>query len=137
MYLKWLGRAVWQVVAVADDRGLSLDQELRSLGRSDSSAEAMLATLEEIVPLHGPPVHNKTKCRPLGNDIFEFKVGRLRVLWFYDAGEPVIRRLIVCSHLFLKQSRKTPRREIDKAAVTREAYLEAKRRGDLKVALGD
>jgi phage-related protein len=64
-------------------------------------------------------------------DIWELIAGRLRVLWFYDQG-----RLIVCSHAFVKRTRKTPPSEIDRAQAVFDTYQNAKRSGTLKVEDG-
>jgi phage-related protein len=69
----------------------------------------------------GPP-HNEEMSKQLDGDIFEFKAGAIRVLWFYD------RRKIICTHGFLKKSQKTPQREIEKAQRTRRAYADEQQR---------
>jgi phage-related protein len=98
------------VVAIADNRGGSLLDELLSADPADHDAVAMLAMLERHIPDQGPNVRNTNKCKPLGREIFEFRRGAIRVLWF---NAPRVRRLIICTHLFYKQSQKTPRREIE------------------------
>jgi phage-related protein len=64
----------------------------------------------------------------ISGEIWEFIAGRLRVLWFYDQG-----RLIVCSHGFLKRTRKIPSGEIERAQAAFDAYRRAKKAGTLKV----
>jgi phage-related protein len=42
--------------------------------------------------------------------LWQFRKGKLRLLWFYGRG-----KMVVCSHCFVKVSQKTPQSEIDKA----------------------
>lgn len=125
--------AVWDVLAISDTEGKSFADDLRNADPANHDATNMLAELERRVPDHGPNFTNKTRCRPLRDNILEFKHGAARVLWFYDAGEPKVRRRIICSHLFYKQGRRTPPHEIEHARKRRARYLEAKARGDLVV----
>ena len=126
MRLVRIGRAVWDVVAIADESGHSVWDELEGADPSDRAAERMRATLETDVPMNGPPRTNRTKCRDLGDGIYEFKEGGWRVLWFYDAGEPVRRRQIVCSHLSPKVAKKEFQQEIARARRMRRDYVMAK-----------
>lgn len=76
--------------------------------------------LLSFVAEQGPP-HNVDVSHKISGEIWELIAGRLRVLWFYDEG-----RLIVCSHGFVKRTRKTPASEIDRAQASYNAYLAAK-----------
>jgi hypothetical protein len=126
-----MGRAVWDVLAIADEDGGNVWQALHHL-RGNAGVERMLAALEYEVPLNGPPTMNTTRCRTLGEGIYEFKETGVRVLWFYDEGEPVRRRCIICTHYSPKVKKKEFQKEISKAYRMREAYLIAKSRGKLK-----
>ena len=64
----------------------------------------------------------------IAGEIWELIAGRLRVLWFYDEG-----RVVVCSHGFVKRTRKTPLGEIDRAHAVYMAYQNAKKSGRLDV----
>lgn len=128
--LALIGRAVWEVVAIADRWGGSVWEELQA-DPGDYSAEAMRATLETDVPLNGPPRTNKRKCVDLGAGIYEFKEPGWRVLWFYDAGDPKIRRRIVCTHATPKVAKKEFQKEIKKAIRMRDDYIMAKSLGRL------
>jgi phage-related protein len=121
-----LGRAVWHVLAIADELGHSLWDELRAADPSDSAAEQMRATLAIDVPRNGPPLMNKTRCRALGGGIYEFKEPGLRVLWFYDTG-----RRIVCTHACPKLPKKKLQKEMAKARRIRQDYVVAKKEGRL------
>ncbi len=132
MRLTRIGRppeeAVWHVLAVADSQGRTVRDELLRADPADPDAQAMLAILERHISDHGPDTRNKNKCKPLGKDIFEFRRGAIRVLWFYA---PRVRRLIICTHRFYKQSQKTPKREIERAVEYRARYLVAESSGAL------
>lgn len=131
MRLVRLGSAVWDVLAIADEDGGSVRQALHHL-RESAGVERMLAALEYEVPSNGPPTMNTTRCRALGEGIYEFKEAGVRVLWFYDEGEPVRRRCIICTHSSPKVKKKEFQKEISKARRMREAYLIAKSTGKLK-----
>lgn len=51
--------------------------------------------------------------------IFEFIAGDLRLLWFYSAS---IRKVIICSHCFVKDSKRTPPLQIKKAIKAKKQY---------------
>src|SRR5262249_28191582 len=121
-----LGRAVWDVVAIEDREGHSVRDELEAADPGNSSAERMLATLETEVPQNGPPRMNRTRCRDLGDGIFEFKEWGLRVLWFYNTG-----RRIVCTHSCPKLSKKEFQVEKARAQRLRTSYENAKSTGRL------
>ena len=132
MRLVWIGHGVWEVLAIADEQGRSVREELEAADNSgDNVAMRMLATLKTDVPLNGPPLMNRTKCRDLGDGIYEFKLPGLRVLWFYDTGHPIQRRCIVCTHSSPKVSKKEFQPEIARARRFRDAYVDAKLSGKL------
>jgi phage-related protein len=128
MRLRRVRRARWEVLAVCGPRGDcplldllgSLESQLAADGR------AMLRLLA-FVAEQGPP-RNVEASHKIAGEIWELIAGRLRVLWFYDAG-----RLVVCSHGFVKRTRKTPAAEIERAQAAYEAYQAAKRGGPLQV----
>jgi phage-related protein len=131
MRLVRLGWLMWDVIAIAEDNGHSVREELEAIDPGYRHAETMRVLLSESVPRNGPPAHNSLRCGPLGDDIFEFKAGpergkKLRVLWFYDEG-----RLVVCTHSFMKDRRKTPPDEKARAILMRRTYFDAKRRKTL------
>lgn len=55
----------------------------------------------------------------LGNDIWELRPGRNRVLYFFYKNDTFI-----LLHHFLKKTQKTPKRELDKAINEMNDYLE-------------
>lgn len=136
MRLVRIRRAVWDVLAIADESGgRSVWDELLAADASDGGAEQMRAALHEHVPLNGPP-KGKNRCRSIGDDIFEFKERGIRVLWFYDAGEPVERWRIVCTHSCPKLNKKKFQQEKARALRIRKTYLEEKAAGRLQQPKG-
>jgi len=121
MRLRRVHRARWEVLAVCDARGgcplldflAGLEANLAADGR------AMLRLLA-FAAEQGPP-RNVEVSHKIAGEVWELIAGRLRVLWFYDEG-----RLVVCSHGFVKRTRKTPSAEIDRAQASCAAYLAAK-----------
>lgn len=83
--------------------------------------------LLSFVAEQGPP-HNVEVSHKIAGEIWEFIAGRLRVLWFYEGG-----RLVICTHGFVKRTRKTPAGEIERAQAAYEAYQAAKKSGRLNV----
>lgn len=83
-----------------------------------------LVRLLDYVAEAGPP-HDENKSKPLKScdGLFEFRTkGGLRLFWFYDE-----QRLVICANGYIKQSQKTPRRELTEAKRWRDLYLKAKR----------
>lgn len=130
MRLVRIRRAVYDVVAVADHSGRSPWADLQSADPSDGGAVQMRAALREHVPLNGPP-RGKSRCRYVGDDIWEFKEWGVRVLWFYDAGQPKFPRRIVCTHACGKLNKKEFQREKAKAIRIRGDYMALKADGKL------
>jgi len=131
-----VGRSVWEVLAIADSQGRSLVDEIAEIEPGDyRHAESMLALIQHSVPMNGPP-KKKLRCRDLGKDVLEFKHGpergkKIRVLWFYDAGEPVARRRIICTTWSFKRD-DTLAIERETTVRLRREYIAAKGRGALE-----
>lgn len=124
--------AVYDVVMIADASGGNLWSELKKdADRGDSGAKQMRTRLKEKVPRDGPP-RGKTRCRNVGDDIWEFKEWGVRVLWFWDAGLPNVRRRIICTHTCAKVKDAEFQREKAKAVRIRREYLVAKAAGKLR-----
>jgi Phage derived protein Gp49-like (DUF891) len=130
MRLVRIGRAVWEVLAIEDEHGQSVWDELKKASDAgDGAAIQMCARLKTKVPEGGPPRMNRTQCRSLGDDIYEFKEAGWRVLWFYDAGKTVI-----CTHSCGKLSNKKLQQEIKRAVRISLTFFAAKSEGDLVIA---
>ena len=83
--------------------------------------------LQDLVAAVGPPRNTDISHR-LAPDIWEFISGELRILWFYDE-----RRVVVCSHGFVKQRQKTPKAHLEQAEAVRSRYFEAKSKSALRI----
>jgi len=117
-------------LAVCNERGdCQLEEFLGSFRDPTSGAIKMMALLR-WASRHGAPT-NREKSNPLGDDIFEFKAGSQRILYFYD-----IDRLIICSHGFAKKTQKCPSGQKAVAVACRRRYFEAKRDGELVIVDG-
>ena len=64
------------------------------------------------------------------NKIYEFIAGKLRLLRFYS---PVKNQVIICSHVFLKKSQNTPKREIKRAVNLKKSYLQAAEKNQIDI----
>jgi hypothetical protein len=131
MRLVRIGCAVWDVLTVADDSGRSLWADLLSADPGDGGAEQMRAALREHIPRNGPP-QGRNRGRHLGDGIYEVKEWGVRVLWFYDTGEPVTRHRIICALLCGKENKKRFQQEMRSADNVRKAYVAAKSAGRLE-----
>lgn len=133
MLLRTVYSGAWRIVApVEDDGSCELLEELERL-RSNSSTEATAAKFSAIwsrVPAQGPhclpdEIYHRVDDR---NEIYEFVGKRYRALCFLADG-----RIVICSHLFIKKSQKTPAREKRRAIAVRERYLAAKKLGHVVI----
>jgi phage-related protein len=124
-----IGRKVWDVLAVGDSQGKCvLLEELAALDESfAASRDKILAFLRYSIPEHGPEKFPMA-CDKIDDDLSEFIRGRFRVLWFRDGG-----RVIVCTSMFMKKTRRTPESEKRRARNLRSEYLVAKSTGRLRV----
>lgn len=75
----------------------------------------------------GPQALNTAQCHQVdaNNKIYEFIAGKLRVLFFQSAKGS----LVVCTHMFLKKTRKTPPKEVNKAIRAKKEYEQAEKAG--------
>ena len=118
----------WRIVAVCGDRGdCRLLEFLGSFEEPEDSEARKMMALIRWTAREGPP-RNTEKSNPLGDEIFELKTTALRLLYFYDQNQ-----VIVCSHGFVKKSRRCPPGEKAAAVGNRLRYFEAKQSGKLIV----
>ena len=75
----------------------------------------MLALLQRVAEV-GPP-RNAEISHQIQGAIWQFRSGRVRVLWFYGQG-----REVLLSNAFEKDSRKTPRAELQRALETSREF---------------
>jgi len=129
MRLVRIARDRWDVQAACDSRGSCqvLDFLSELGGAYEAAREGMLALLHRHIPVNGLRQLREPLCKPLGNDLFEFrrepKGRRLRVIWFYDVG-----RVVVCACAFTKDA-ETPRAQITRALRLRAQYFSDQRQG--------
>ena len=127
MRLLRLAKGSWEVLAACDEQGSCQTLDfLESLEGGSAHGAFMLALLRGRVATHGPP--RGLLSKQLQDEIYEFRHGQVRVLWFYDEG-----RVVVCTHAIWKQEQKLPTTEVKRAVELRRRYLDAKKRGTLLV----
>lgn len=104
--------AIWTLYALCDRNGqCQVEEYLCGLlsGPSSQTATEMLALLENIVfDAEGPRRWigtARSKESVSGERIYEFKVGSLRVHWFYGQGQ----RVAVLARAVMKKSNSTPK----------------------------
>lgn len=128
MRLLKLHEGQYTVHAICDGQGeAQLLQFLEGLGANYSSSRNGMLNLLERCAGHGPPRNADLKHR-LDDGIFELIKGQLRVIFFTDAGN-----LIICSHGFLKKTRKVPRKEIEAAKRARRQYQKAREANPIEI----
>ena len=81
----------------------------------------------KYVAAGGPQALNYAQCHPVdaNNKIYEFISGKLRVLFF----QGVTGNLVICTHMYLKKTQKTPAQEVNKAIRAKREYEQAEKAG--------
>ncbi len=132
MKLLLLERDQWEVTAAISEEFdvCSLTEFLSEVDHVHASSVSGLYGLFRRFATGGPRVFNDAICHWVNEDpkIWQFAKGSLRVLWFYGD-----KRIIICSHCFIKSGRKTPNGEIVKAISTKGAYEFALRKGNIEI----
>jgi phage-related protein len=92
----------------------------------EASRNRLLAYFSQVAA-GGLQALNDAQCHTVDakQKISEFIAGQLRVLCFQGAKG----HMVICSHMFLKKSQKTPVREIEKAVRAKQAYEKAEAAG--------
>jgi phage-related protein len=126
--LRQIRSGEWRIVAVCTPRGDCplLEFLATQQGHLARDSRRMLRLLERVAQ-QGPP-RNTDVSHQIGDSLWEFIQGQLRVLWFYDEG-----RIVVCSHGFVKKGRKAPRGEIARARESQDQYRWARRKGEITI----
>jgi phage-related protein len=102
-------------------QGEDVAEYLQNLEQTNVAAHAQIARRLEQLAERGPS-RKKDEFNDLGNHLYEAKAKTgPRVLFFYDRNQ-----IVICSHAFDKQGRKTPRKEIQKALQRKKDYERAK-----------
>ena len=123
---------MFQVGAVIHESGSGalscpLMDALETVEESNAASAKRLLVYFEKVAESGFDVLNDKQCHVVDaqEKIYEFIAGKLRVLFF--AGTP--KSLVVCTHMFLKKTRKTPSAEVAKAVRLKAEYEMARLNG--------
>ena len=125
MRLRKIVTGRWTVACEVDDRGnAAVFNELSALwsNRSTKGVAAGFRAQFTQIPPQGPTYLPDViyHCVDPANGIYEFIKGRYRILCFAVEG-----RVVVCSTVFLKQTRKTPDAEKNRAIDLKRRYLAA------------
>jgi hypothetical protein len=129
MKLLRLERSLWDVTAVIvggnNDECCPLTDFLADIGTQYPGAASGMFDLFARFSVSGKDTFNDDLCHLVNRDekIWQFTKGRIRVLWFYGSGN----RIVVCSHGFIKQSQKTPGKEIKRVIATKKQYESAEK----------
>lgn len=131
MILRTVSSGLYRVLAACTSRG---DCELLSFlddmeGRMEKDAIRIMNLLDRTAK-KGPSKRTEISHQ-IEDEVYEFIQGRLRVLWFYDEG-----RIVICTHGFVKKTKKTPRGEIARAREIRRRYIEDKANGRIAIEEG-
>ena len=91
----------------------------------EKEGRRMLGLLKRVAQ-RGPDL-NPEVCHQIEGKLYQFAQGRIRILWFYDEG-----KIIICTHGFVKKTRKTPDNEKEHAKLIMKKYFEEKQSGPLE-----
>jgi len=133
MILHQISSDLWTVLACGKgDDEIPLLDFLQDESKSKKDKLKILTLLKTFVPTRGVP-NSPHKVSPLRGKIFEFKAGpikgpKVRVLFFYDN-----KKLIICTHGFIKKTKKTPPNEIEKAIQIKIEYFNDKKNDELTI----
>lgn len=125
MFLKPIEQNRWTFYAFCkDDHSCPLLDFLNALdSRYKGDLSGLVARIEKACQdQHGPRLLPKEISHQIDkkNKIYQITAGKLRLLWFYSERE---RSVVVCSHAFIKSTRKTPSKHVNKAIKTRDDYF--------------
>lgn len=137
MILQRLTKDVWDVLAVVEVHGDGpCCPVVDFLDERAKQTHGQVVGMYDLIDRFGESGREKLSsehCHRVSRDnepaVWQFRKGRLRVLWFYASPGKVI----VCSHGFLKDSEETPRRQVLQVLGVMERYAEAAARGGLEV----
>lgn len=134
MLVKRVQSSVWTIYAVAEERDRCVHCQLLDFlveleADKRGSAQKLIALLDHVSNA-GPQDLSDDVSHYIhqAERIFQFRKGDIRAAWFYDEN-----RIIVCTHGFLKNSRRTPKPEIRAAIAAKHAYFTAKESGTLQI----
>lgn len=95
----------------------------------EASRDRLLSYFKQVA-VSGPKALNTAQCHQVdaNNKIYEFISGKLRVLFFQGTQGNVV----ICSHMFLKKTQKTPPKELRKAIKAKGQYILAETNGQIE-----
>lgn len=103
-----------------------LDQ-FREVDAKQAASRSRLYAYFDMVATDGLSILNTAQSHQINatHGIYEFIAGRIRVLYF--VGEP--RNVVICSHMFVKKTQKTPQVELNTAVQVKKDYDKAQAKG--------
>jgi phage-related protein len=111
------GRDRCETLAFLQEHRVGWPEELEKLG----------AVLSETAESGPPQNEKKFKKLPGTSGLYEFKSPQgLRLICFWDAGG-----VIICTHGYVKDGQKAPKRELDRGQRIMRDYFNAKKNGSL------
>lgn len=122
MLVQWNDGNKFEVCALVGSDGPShVKRFLTSLDDGREAAK-MLKLIERFADRGR--IYNKKKCRAIKGEknLYEFKEGRLRIMFFYD---PYKRRRVILTHGFLKNTGPPVKNDIRRAKRLRQSYIDA------------
>lgn len=132
MQILSIQRAKFHVGAVVQQKGdgslvCSLIDDFNDIEATYAASRNRLLEYFKLVAGSGPQALNSAQCHQVdaNNKIYEFISRKLRVLFFQSATGS----LVICTHMFLKKTQKTPTKEVNKAVRARKEYELAERVG--------
>lgn len=118
--------------AVVQEKGngslaCSLIDDFNDIEATYEASRNRLLEYFKHVATGGPQALNSAQCHQVdaNNKIYEFISGKLRVLFFQAATG----RMVICTHMFLKKTQKTPPKEVNKAIRAKNDYEQADKAG--------
>lgn len=120
---------VFSVYALEKDDGSCDIAELLDISYSKNKEDGNLrvAMVRRIQRLAEGNLPISNVHHSIDKDIWQISSGKYRLLYFYDAG-----RRIICTHYFVKEKDKTPRKEISKAQKHRDDYFKAQNENTIR-----
>lgn len=118
----------WTVYAACSERGDCplLDFFEEHENQLQANIEGVYALLQHVA-VNGPP-RNANLCHQLRGDIWEFRKGRIRILYFCHGG-----KVVVCTHALVKSTRAIRNAEIERAESVLNEYREAVANNSLQI----
>jgi phage-related protein len=125
-------KAKFHVGAVVQEKGdgslaCALMEDFTDIEATYEASRNRILEYFKHVATGGPQALNYAQCHTVdvNNKIYEFISGKLRVLFFQGATG----RMVICTHMFLKKTQKTPLKEVNKAIKAKKEYEEAEKAG--------